>query len=71
MNIKNILFKKKKNKIDVKVCDFGMANYILEGIFVTLNVGTNVNCIIISSLSKVQKINFRNNIIKRKMKFGH
>ncbi|CAD8103297.1 unnamed protein product [Paramecium primaurelia] len=41
MNIKNILFKKKKNKIDVKVCDFGMANYILEGIFVTLNVGTN------------------------------
>lgn len=35
MNIKNILFKKKKNKIDVKVCDFGMANYIEEEINLT------------------------------------
>lgn len=27
INVKNILFKKKKHKIEVKVCDFGVANY--------------------------------------------
>lgn len=48
INLKNILYKKKKHKIQVKVCDFGISQYIKSE--VTGHMGTEVNILFNSSL---------------------